>query len=70
MMGRANRLTGSSAVLLMALMLLAGCRSAAPTLDATDLEAFQVFVASPESTTAKAEDGVIEASLRMLAEVK
>ena len=44
-------------------------KSVALLVDATDLEAFQAFVASPESTTAKAEDGVIEASLRMLAEV-
>jgi hypothetical protein len=47
MMGRANRLTGSSAALLMALMVLAGCRSAAPTLDATDLEAARLRLSRP-----------------------
>ncbi len=44
-------------------------KSVALLVDAADLDAFQAFVASPESTTAKAEDGVIEASLRILEEV-
>ncbi len=44
--------------------------STALLVDVADMEAFQAFVNSPEAGASKAEDGVIDATLRSLVEVK
>ena len=49
---------------------LGNANQVALVIDITDMGAFQAFLASPTVDTAKAEDGVIDASLRTLAEVK
>jgi ketosteroid isomerase-like protein len=48
---------------------LGNANQVALVIDITDLGAFQAFLASPTGDTAKTEDGVIDASLRTLAEV-
>jgi hypothetical protein len=48
---------------------LGSANQVALVIDITDLGAFQAFLASPTGDTAKTEDGVIDASLRTLAEV-
>jgi hypothetical protein len=48
---------------------LGNANQVALVIDITDMGAFQAFLASPTGDTAKAEDGVIDASLRTLAEV-